>query len=164
MVGCDRKLDKIWAKATATDPAERYDTAEEMAKDLEGWAVPDPPTQTLRTMQRPPRMMGARPAAAVPQRRAAPVTVVHHKKKSDTDWSLLFHILIVGAVIAALFYGWKAYQAADSGQKETPAGETGTAPAKETAPPAPEPGKKPEAPPEPSPPPLPPTLDPPPSR
>ncbi len=165
VVGCDRKLDKIWAKATAADPAQRYDSAEEMAKDLEGWAVPDPPTQALRTMQRPPRMAGAPPGAAVPARRVAPVTVVHKKKKKgDTDWGLLARILIGGLVMAALFYGWNTYQKAKAEREKAAASEP--PPKGGALPPLPAPGEKPgETPaPTPTPPPLPPTLDPPPSR
>lgn len=166
VVGCDKKLDKIWARATARNPRERYDSAEQMAIDLQGWAVPDPPTQALRTMQRPPRMAGARPAAAVPQRRAAHVPVVHKKKKTDTDWGLLVHILVVGVVIGALFFGWKAYQKAKADKEKGPAEKTeevapkGATPAPST--PAPE--KKPESGSAPLPPPLPPSINPPPTR
>lgn len=160
VVGCDKKLDKIWAKATARNPRDRYESAEQMAIDLQGWAIPDPPTQALRTMQRPPRMAGARPAAAVPQRRTAHVPMVHKKKKGDTDWGLLVRLLVAAVVGITLFLGWKEYQKVKAAKEKAPAEKVepkGATPGTAT----PAPGKPT---PVPLPPPLPPSLDPPPTR
>jgi serine/threonine protein kinase len=154
VVGCDKKLDKIWAKATARNPRDRYESAEQMAIDLQGWAIPDPPTQALRTMQRPPRMAGARPAAAVPQRRTAHVPMVHKKKKGDTDWGLLVRLLVAAVVGITLFFGWKEYQKVKAAKEKAPTEKVepkGATPGTAT----PAPGK---------PVPLPPSLDPPPTR
>jgi serine/threonine protein kinase len=163
VVGCDKKLDKIWAKATNHDPAQRYDSAEEMAHDLEGWAIPDPPTQALRTMHRPPRFAGQAPVAAVaaPRRAAPSMVVVRKARKNETDWSLLVHILMVGVVLVAIFFGWKAYQQAKAeDEKRKVPGKESSAPPKPSEAPVPE--KKPE--PQPKPAPLPGDLEPPPTK
>jgi eukaryotic-like serine/threonine-protein kinase len=111
IVACDKKLDAIWQKSTDPDPARRYNSAEEMAKDLEGWANRVPETSHLRIVQRPPT--GPRPhvphGPQVPHVRAAhaamprrPSPMVMHKKKTDmTVPVILVAVLLIGGGLVA---------------------------------------------------------------
>ncbi|MCW1921994.1 serine/threonine protein kinase [Luteolibacter arcticus] len=112
VVNCDKKLDAIWQKSTDPDPARRYNSAEEMATDLEGWANRVPETSTLRIVQRPagPRPHVPHVGHHVPQVRAAhaamprraPAAVIHHKKKTDmTVPVIIIAILVIGGGLVA---------------------------------------------------------------
>ncbi len=112
IVACDKKLDAIWQKSTDPDPARRYNSAEEMAKDLEGWAKRAPETSTLHFIQRPvgPRPHVPHAGAHVPHVRAAhaamprraPAAMIMHKKKTDMTVPLIFiGILVIGGGLVA---------------------------------------------------------------
>lgn len=59
----DPRLDQIWSKATAPDPAQRYSSAYDMAADLDSWAAAP---SLLRTAVEPVPATVPRPRGAVP--------------------------------------------------------------------------------------------------
>ena len=105
LIGCDPKLDVIWQKSTDPDPSRRYENAEDMAKDLAGWANRAPETTTLRIYQRP---VGGRPIPNAPQVRSAAAAmprrapVLIKKKKTDlTVPVILIAVLALGGGLVA---------------------------------------------------------------
>ena len=151
MVNCDKRLDAIFKKATDPDPDRRYSTADEMALDLASWADKEPEGATLHTMQRPRARVAPVPIAhTAPRRRVAPApVVVQRRKKNETDWALLRHILIVGVVLVAVYFLWKKIKEVQNERDSPPpAKEQGAeTPAPPTTPPAvPKPAPAPPAP------------------
>jgi eukaryotic-like serine/threonine-protein kinase len=164
IVNCDKRLDAIFQKATDPNPDRRYATAEEMSQDLATWADKAPEGTPLRMMQKPPvrrQQVGAVPIAhTAPRRRPSPApVVVQRKKKNETDWGMLQHILIIGVVLIALYMLWKKFDEVEK-QKNAPPpakeekveGSPAPAPGAGTTPtpvpkPAPAPAPKPETPP-----------------
>jgi serine/threonine protein kinase len=122
VVRCDKRLDTIWKQATDPNPERRYATVDRMAQDLESWANKEPQTSSLKTMQRPPGRPQPVPVAhTAPRRRVAPApVVVRKKKKGETDWALLQHILIAAVVIGALVFLWTKISEAKKELKQPP--------------------------------------------
>lgn len=110
VINCDKKLDTIWQKSTAHDPANRYASAEEMARDLEGWANREPEGSALRVAQ--PQQRPSVPQPHVPQaghhlpqvraahaaapRRASNSMVMHQKKTDLTVPVILTAVVLIG--------------------------------------------------------------------
>jgi serine/threonine protein kinase len=99
LVACDKKLDVIWQKSTDPEPSRRYENAEDMAKDLAGWATQGPETSTLKIYQRParhpvPNAPHVRSAQAAMPRRA-PV-LIRQKKKTDMTVPIIIIAILLG--------------------------------------------------------------------
>jgi len=111
VVGCDKKLDTIWRKATDPDPSRRYGRAVEMADDLENWARREPEPLTLRpaSTSGPKVPQAATAATRVPAiRAAAPAAprqgplVLPSSRPDRTIPIIIAIILVIGAALIAL--------------------------------------------------------------
>ncbi|MCH7228608.1 protein kinase [Haloferula sp. A504] len=119
------RLDKIWRKATETDPNRRYASAAEMAAELEGWlrnpgpksAGPPPPAATSPTpkLAATPRTPGrplpgkplpGNPAAGKPGAAPAPQVAM----SSGSNWAIIRNLLIIAVLLVAIGFAWKAYE------------------------------------------------------
>ena len=135
--GCDTRLDRIVRKATRGDPAERYQTCEEMLKDLR--AIPNRSARKIIT---------AAPPATKPsllKRTAATAAPLEKTKASDspnrprlrklepsdrptsdaafqetppavialapsTNWPLVRNLMIIALLVPALIFAWGIYK------------------------------------------------------
>ncbi len=114
----DPQLDKIWRRATASDPAQRYASAYDMAADLGAWtarpaarlvtpAAPTTGRMPARTTSvlappRPPAMSGNPRPAVVPARRK-PTPVAH-----GGGGSFARNLFIIALLIGGIAITWKS--------------------------------------------------------
>lgn len=85
----DPRLAKIYAKATAADPAMRYPTISDFLQALESWSQP-----RLITSYRP----APRPAPPAPV------------KAKQVNWALLQNLAVISFLLVAIAFTWNLYQ------------------------------------------------------
>lgn len=99
----DAKLDAIWKKATQPNPAHRYASAEEMAKDLKDWA--DASAKRAANPLMTAAGGGAKPGAApVP---GSPAPAPQPMVSTGSSWSVIRNLMIIAVLLVAIAFTYK---------------------------------------------------------